>query len=127
MKRNFWFFPAMERKHVVACIAVLGFAAMYAMSQIRPYSCRDLKRIQYEYFVQLKPLREKVETLDDPRACKMAKDEILPVLEQYKGDLDWFENCRWSQDNVRDARDRFDKFYREAHEGYRIYCVPLGM
>ncbi len=127
-KRDFCFFPAMERKKVVAIVAGIGFvAAMFALSQVRSYSCGDFKRIQYEYAVKLKPLQEKVETLNDPSSCKIAKDEILPILGQYKDDLDWFENCWWGKEDIRDFRDRFDKLNREINDEFQTSCAPLGM
>jgi hypothetical protein len=57
----------MERKNITAIVAGLGFvAAMFALSQVRSYSCGDFKRIQYEYVEKLKPLLKKVCAADSP-------------------------------------------------------------
>jgi hypothetical protein len=117
----------MEPKHLVAGLVVLGFAtAIYGLSQIRAYSCRDFNRIQFEYASTLRPLMEEAYEVDYPKACKILTNKIFPLIEQQRQDLSWFNKCWMGFQRTGEANDLI-KIYGPLHDDYQKNCVPLSM
>jgi hypothetical protein len=107
----------MKRKNMIAIVAGLGFvAAMVALSQVRYFKCSDIKRVENEFAQKLEPLITKIESLDDSGACKMAQEEVSPLMENYEKDLMWFSQYCFGEKNNADSIDRFRKFDPQIRE-----------